>query len=156
MPDSADLLHDFDAWAAPLAARLEPAARRKVMQGLARELRKRTAARMAAQQNPDGSAWEPRKRIRARHGRGRIKAQKMYLKLRQAKHLKIAADADSATVKFSGADARIARVAQYGLVDRVSPRGPSVRYPQRQLLGFADADREWIRDYLVQNLLPDA
>lgn len=156
MAEPNDLLHDFDAWAAPLAARLAPAARRKVMHALAQALRKLTAARIAAQQNPDGSAWEPRKRIRAKHGRGRIKAQKMYLKMRMAAHLKVVADADSATVKYTGSDARIARVAQYGLVDRVSPNGPSVRYPQRQLLGFADADREWIRDYLVQNLLPDA
>lgn len=151
-----DLLHDFEAWAAPLMQRLAPAARRKVMQGLARELRTRTAARIAAQQNPDGSTWEPRKRIRAQHRRSRIKAQKMYLKMRQAAHLKLAADADSATLKFTGRDAWIARVAQYGLTDRVSRNGPSVRYPVRQLLGFSDADREWIRDFLIRNLLPDA
>lgn len=149
-----DLLRDFNDWAAPLLARLEPAARSKVTQSLARELRKRTAARISAQQNPDGSAWDPRRRVRAHHGRGRIKKQKMYLKMRAAKHLKLAATPNVATIRYTVHDAWIAKVAQYGLVDRVSRSGPSVRYPKRELLGFGDADREWIRDFLITNLIP--
>lgn len=95
-------------------------------------------------------------RAQARHrGKCACLGRLMYLKTRQAKHLKLASDADNARIKFSRRDAWIARVAQFGLFDRVAPNGPSVRYPQRQLLGLTDTDREWIRDYLVQSLLPD-
>lgn len=156
MAPANDLLHDFEAWASALMAGMAPAQRRKVNLKLARELRKRTAARIAAQKNPDGSAFEPRKRQRRiQHRRGRIKQQKMYMKLRSASHLKLAATPDAASIRFTGRDAQIARVPQYGLTDRVSPKGPRVRYPRRQLLGFADTDREWIRSFLIEHLLPN-
>jgi len=151
----ADILRDFEQWAGALMQRLGPVARRKLNTQLARELRKRQQARIGAQQNPDGSAWEPRGRLRRQRGSIKRRAQ-MYMGLRQARHMKLLATADEATVQFAGRDAWIARVAQYGLIDKVSPRGPSVRYPKRQLLGFSDADREFVRDFLIQHLLPDA
>lgn len=150
--DGANLLHDFEQWAGGLLARMEPAARRKLTQAIARELRRRQQARIAAQKNPDGSPWAPRQRLRRKAGG--VKRRKMYQKLRLAKHLKLIATPDEAGVQYTGRDAWIARVAQYGLVDRVSPRGPRVRYPARQLLGFSRDDREWLRDFLVHNLLP--
>lgn len=150
--DSDDMLRDFESWAAGLLARMEPAARRQLTQRLARELRKRQQARIAAQKNPDGSAWEPRQRLRRR--KGSIKRRRMYAKLGAAKHLKLIATPDAAGVQYAGRDAWIARVAQFGLLDRVSPRGPRVRYPVRQLLGFSEFDREWVRGFLVDNLLP--
>lgn len=152
MADSGDLLHDFEQWAGALLQRLGPAERHRFNQQLARELRRRQQARIAAQKNPDGSAWDPRRRLRQQRGRIKRRA-KMYMKMRQARHMKIRATADAAIVEFTGHDAWLARVAQYGLVDKVSPRGPKVRYPKRELLGFSDADREWVRDYLVTNLL---
>jgi phage virion morphogenesis protein len=153
MTASNDLLHDFEQWAGALLARLAPAERRKFNLQLARELRRRQQARVAEQKNPDGSAWEPRQRLRQQRGRIKRRA-KMYMKMRQARHMKIRATADAAIVEFTGHDAWIARVAQYGLVDRVSPNGPRVRYPKRELLGFSDADREWVRDFVIRNLLP--
>ena len=48
--------------------------------------------------------------------------------------------------------ARIARVHQDGLRDRVSRHGPTVRYERRQVLGFTDADAKAIRDLLIEHL----
>lgn len=156
MPDVAsgdDLLHDFETWAGAILARTSPVSRRQMNQRMARELRKRQQKRIVAQRNPDGTPYEPRRRLQAK--RGRVKRRKMYLQMRLARHMKLIATADVAGVQYTGRDAWIARVAQYGLVDRVSRNGPRVRYPKRQLLGFSDADREWIRDYLVERLLAD-
>ncbi|STP21017.1 phage tail protein [Escherichia coli] len=86
------------------------------------------------QRNPDGSSYEPR-RVTARSKKGRIKRQ-MFAKLRTTKYLKTAASADSASVQFEGKVQRIARVHHYGLRDRVSRKGPEVRYAERRLLGL--------------------
>lgn len=59
----------------------------------------------------------------------------MFAKLRTTKYLKTAASADSASVEFAGQVQRIARVHHYGLRDRVSRKGPEVRYEKRRLLG---------------------
>lgn len=152
--DAPDLLHDFEAWAKVFTDRVTPAARRQTMRKLAQELRRRQQQRIAAQQDPSGAAWAPR-RLRARKGAIKRRAA-MYMKIRAARHLKATATEDAALVKFSGRDAWIARVAQYGLVDKVSPNGPSVRYPKRQLLGFSEADRAWVQGFLIDHLLPDA
>lgn len=72
--------------------------------------------------------------VTARTKKGRIKRQ-MFAKLRTTKYLKTAASADSASVEFAGQVQRIARVHHYGLRDRVSRKGPEVRYEKRRLLG---------------------
>lgn len=59
----------------------------------------------------------------------------MFAKLRTTKYLKTAASADSASVKFTGQVQRITRVHHYGLRDRVSRRGPRIRFAERRLLG---------------------
>lgn len=148
-----DLLHDFEAWAKLFTDRVSPAARRQLTRRLVQELRRRQQQRMAAQQDPSGAAWEPR-RLRARKGAIKRRAA-MYAKIRTARHLKTVATPDAALLKFTGRDAWIARVAQYGLIDKVSPNGPSVRYPKRELLGFSASDRAWLQDWLIENLLPD-
>ena len=68
--------------------------------------------------------------------RGRGTKRQMFAKLRTTKYLKTAATADSASVEFTGQVQRIARVHHYGLRDRVSRKGPNVRYSVRRLLGF--------------------
>nr|WP_241971490.1 phage virion morphogenesis protein [Burkholderia pseudomallei] len=45
---------------------------------------------------------------------------------------------------------RIARVHQEGQKAPVEPGGPLARYPVRVVLGFADADRELVRDRLLR------
>lgn len=122
-----------DDWLAALLANLEPAARNRMMRELAQELRRSQQQNIRLQRNPDGSGYEPR-RVTARSKKGRIKHQ-MFAKLRTAKYLKTAANANSACVLFEGKVQRIARVHHYGLRDRVSRKGPKVRYAERRLLG---------------------
>ena len=144
-----DNLNALEDWAGALLQRLKPTERRKLNQTLARELRRSQQQRIAAQQNPDGSAYAPRKpRKNLRRG-GRIK---MFAKLRQARYLRLQSDADSIAVGFLGNSARIARVHQEGLEDSVERGGPKVRYARRELLGFTEAELEMLRDRLLQHL----
>ncbi|MFP2467845.1 phage virion morphogenesis protein [Pseudescherichia vulneris] len=131
-----DNLQKVDAWLAVLLANLEPAARKRMMRELAQQLRRTQQNNIRLQRNPDGTGYEPR-RVTARTKKGRIKRQ-MFTKLRTTKYLKTAASADSASVEFAGQVQRIARVHHYGLRDRVSRRGPEVRYVTRRLLGVND------------------
>ncbi|MWK23014.1 phage virion morphogenesis protein, partial [Escherichia coli] len=85
----------------------------------------------------------------ARSKKGRIKRQ-MFTKLRTKKYLKTAASTDSASVQFEGKVQRIARVHHYGLRDRVSRKGPEVRYAERRLLGVNDDVEAMTRDMILQ------
>jgi len=129
-----DNLHEVDAWLDALLAKLEPAERKKMLREVARDVRRIQQGNMTAQRAPDGSAWEPR-RVSARTKPGRIK-RKMFVKLKTAKYLKAKATGDSAEVAFVPAVQRLARVHHYGLRDRVSKRGITVKYAERKLLGF--------------------
>ncbi|WP_329956115.1 phage virion morphogenesis protein [Collimonas silvisoli] len=55
-------------------------------------------------------------------------------------------------IGFFGRVARIARVHQEGLKDRVSKKGPEYQYPARPLLGFSATDQALIRDSLLRHL----
>ncbi|WP_407223673.1 phage virion morphogenesis protein [Enterobacter roggenkampii] len=129
-----DELQKVDAWLTALLANLEPAARKRMMRELAQQLRRNQQNNIRLQRNPDGTGYEPR-RVTARTKKGRIKRQ-MFAKLRTTKYLKTSASADSASVQFAGQVQRIARVHHYGLRDRVSRKGPEVRYVERRLLGI--------------------
>ncbi|MCX8972087.1 phage virion morphogenesis protein [Citrobacter portucalensis] len=107
---------------------------------------------MRLQRNPDGTGYEPR-RVTARTKKGRIKRQ-MFAKLRTTKYLKTAATADSASVEFAGQVQRIARVHHYGLRERVSHRGPEVRYAERRLLGVNKESIDLTLYILNRYLLP--
>lgn len=130
-------LHEVDAWLAALLSQLEPAARKKMLREVARDVRRIQQANITAQRSPDGTAWEPR-RVSARSKKGRIR-RGMFSKLKTAKYLKAQANADTAEVAFVPGVQRLARVHHYGLRDRVSRRGPIVKYAERTLLGL-DAD----------------
>ncbi|MEB5749129.1 phage virion morphogenesis protein [Leclercia adecarboxylata] len=128
-----DNLHKVDEWLVALLAKLEPAARQRMIRELAQELRRNQQQNIRLQRNPDGSGYEPRK-VTARTKKGRIKRQ-MFSKLRTAKYLKTAASADSASVQFAGKVQRIARVHHFGLRERISSKGQETRYAERRLLG---------------------
>lgn len=148
----ADDLSELATWAAPLLAKLNGQARRAMMRDLAKGLRQRQSDRIKAQQNPDGSAYVPRKpQALIRSKQGRIK-QTLFNRLTKSAHLKIAVTEGSAAVGFNGRTARIARVHQLGLRDRVSQYRATYDYPKRELLGFADSDRHWINDFLIDRL----
>lgn len=146
-----DPLQALEDWVAPLLAKLSPAERRGLARRVGQDLRRAQASRIAAQQNPDGSDFEPRKSMKARQGGGRIRG-KMFRKLRTAQYLRVQADAAGAAVGFLGRTARLARVHQYGLRDEVQPGGAQHRYAARELLGMSDADRDRIRESLLAHL----
>lgn len=151
-----DDLRQLELWAAPLLARLNPAARRIVSRRIAVDLRRSQAKRIAAQRAPDGSPYPPRRRrtepLRSKRGQVRRKKDAMFAKLRTARWLKAKGDGNTAEVGFFGRVARLARVHQEGLRDHVATGGPEVTYARRELLGFSAADRELIRTRLVDYL----
>jgi phage virion morphogenesis protein len=149
----ADDLVLLEDWATALLLKLAPAGRRGIAIAIARELRHSQQQRIAAQMDPDGAAFVPRKpRRKLRGKKGRIKRDAMFVKLRTSRYLKTRATEAVASVEFTGRAGQIAGVHQEGGEDRVTPKGPRVRYPRRRLLGFSGADRVMIRDVLIDHL----
>ena len=149
-------LHALDKWAGGLLAQLAPAGRRAVTRDVARELRRSQQARIGAQRNPDESPFAARKPRTGKGGKlrekkGRIKRAAMFAKLRTARYLKVESDAVGLAVGFAGRVSRVARVHQFGLRDRVSPKGVEYQYPARSLLGLNGAELEMIRDRLLSH-----
>lgn len=129
-----------------LLQRLEPAERRSLARLIAARLRTSQARRIAAQLNPDGSAYTPRKlRPRLRRKKGFVRRQ-MFTKLRTNKWLKVEATPEAAVVTFAGQVQRIAREHQFGLRVKVSRRGPEVTLDARRLLGLTAAEIDDIED----------
>jgi phage virion morphogenesis protein len=159
-------LDQLEDWVGGLVARLAPAERRKLARAIAVDLRRGQQQRIADQKNPDGSPFAPRKKrggkaLRAKAGRikrratAKAKAGSMFAKLRKSQYLRADASPSEASVGFSGnATARVARVHQEGLRDRVSRKrgAPEVTYPVRQLLGVADDDRARMLDLVITHL----
>lgn len=146
-----DPLLSLDAFAADLIANLEPGARRKLAAEVASTLHRRQVQRIAAQQNPDGTPYEPRK-PQMRRKQGHIR-RTMFAKLRTARYLKAASTPEEAVVRFVDSVARIAAVHHGGLRDYVNRRrGLQIDYPRRELLGFTEADIDLIREITTEHL----
>lgn len=133
---------------------LSPQTRRQLSRNIGQALRKSQANRIARQQNPDGSTFEPRKpRKDFRKKQGRIKRKAMFAKLRTAQHLKVRSNGNEVSVGFNGSSAAIAAVHQYGLQGTVDKnKGFKVQYAQRELLGFAESDVELIENLIIEQL----
>lgn len=140
-------LHEVDDWLAALLAQLEPAARKKMLREVAHDVRRIQKANITAQRSPDGTAWEPR-RVSPRSKKGRIR-RGMFAKLKTAKYLKAQAGADAAEVAFVPSVQKLARVHHYGLRDRVSRRGPIVKYAERSLLGINDITEDIVENIII-------
>ncbi len=150
----ANNLEALETWAAVLLDRFEPAERSKLARNIGQELRRSQQKRVMTQENPDGTKFAPRKQRNLRGKQGRIRRKlAMFKKLRTASYLKVRGDSNSVTVGFTGRIARIARIHQYGLKDRAERGAPEVRYEQREVLGFSEADFELIRDGLLRALV---
>lgn len=149
----ADPLEALENWAGPVLHALEPAQRQRLAVDLARRLRRNQQQRIAEQKNADGTAYEPRKERQLRGKVGRLKRRaEMFRKLRTARYMRASGDASAITLSFAGRISLIARVHQYGLKDRPAKGMADVRYPQRDLFGFTEADRELIRDGLLEHV----
>ncbi len=88
--------------------------------------------------------------LRNRRGSVRRKSQAMFVKLRT--RMKAGTNGDEAYVEFRSRAARLARIHHFGLKDRVVPDGPETQYPQRELLGFTQADDEAILAMLTDHM----
>ncbi|WP_081026033.1 phage virion morphogenesis protein [Ralstonia solanacearum] len=142
--------HELEAWLVGMLAKLDAPARRTLARAVAAELRRRQAARIAEQRNPDGSPYVPRK-PQLRHRSGRIR-RAMFTRLRLARYMKTEADANTAAITFAGNALRIATVHQFGLRDRVNKTGLTARYPARELLGLDDGDIAIVTDLVLQHV----
>jgi phage virion morphogenesis protein len=146
-------LAPLDAYCAALLANLQPSSRRQLARQIATSLRSSGAKRISAQQNPDGSPFEPRKPQKLRSKKGRIR-RTMFAKMRTNRFLKTEASPDSAVVTFADQVQRIAQVHQLGLRDKVNRRRSNieVQYPERKLLGLTDADVALVEDLVLAHL----
>ena len=133
---------------------LSPQARRQLARNIGQALRKNQQARIARQENPDGTAFEPRKqRKEFSKKKGRIKRKAMFVKLRTARYFKIQSNANEVSVGFNGSSSMIAKVHQYGLMSSPSKtKDFKVRYAQRELLGFSQSDLDIIEDLVIEQL----
>ena len=149
-------LEALETWASGLLEQLQPAARNQLARSIGQELRRSQQKRVLTQQNPDGSKFAPRKKRDLRGKQGRIRRKvEMFKKLRTATYMKARGDSNSITVGFTGRISRIARVHQFGLKDRAEPGAPEVRYDQREMLGFTEADLDLIKDSLLRQISLD-
>lgn len=144
------MIDPIEARFSALISALAPAARKLLALKIAGLLRTSQGLRIAAQKNPDGSDFEPRK-PQLRNRRKNLRAG-MFNKLRTSKYLKASATADSAIVSFSRDVQRIARVHQQGLRDKVSRTGREADYPARQLLGISASDEIAITEIVTHHL----
>lgn len=126
--------------------------RRLLYQQIGRELARSQRRRIKAQQNPDGSPFEPRKkRKQLRKKKGRIKNQLMFQKIVTPSHLKLRYEQEGISLGFYGGDAAIANVHQYGLYSSPSKyKDFKVKYAHRELLGFSEEDIEMIERFVIK------
>jgi len=143
-------LHEVDAWLAALLSQLEPAARKKMLREVARDVRRIQQANITAQRSPDGTAWEPR-RVTARTKPGRIR-RKMFLKLKTIKYLKIRTNDNQAEVSFATSAQKIANVHHYGLREPLKGRKIVVKYPERRLIGFNINSEDVLHQMIIKSL----
>lgn len=126
--------------------------RRLLYQQIGQELARNQRRRIKAQQNPDGSPFEPRKkRKQFSRKKGRIKNQLMFKKIVSPSHLKLRYEQEGISLGFYGGDAAIANVHQYGLYSSPSKyKYFKVKYAQRELLGFSEEDIEMIERFVIK------
>ena len=126
--------------------------RRLLYQQIGRELARNQRRRIKAQQNPDGSPFEPRKkRKQFSRKKGRIKNQLMFKKIVSPSHLKLRYEQEGISLGFYGGDVAIANVHQYGLYSSPSKyKDFKVKYAQRELLGFSEEDIEMIERFVIK------
>lgn len=144
-----DDLVKLENWVAPLLERLQPAARRRLSRSIGIDLRRSQQRRIAAQQNPDGTAYAPRRQASGKSGR--VKRGAMFRRIRQTRFMKVIAGSESVSVGFTGSAAQIARTHQLGLKE---PQTSSriFKYPRRRLLGFSRTELDHVLEVIARHL----
>lgn len=155
MSDDLTGLAELERIASGLVAGLSGQEVRRLRRRIAQFVRRRQAERIAAQRNPDGSAYVPRKNRasgKARSKKGAIRRGAMFKRLRQREFLQMGFEGEEIWVGFSGHASKIAGVHQDGDFDRPNKHAMPMRYPRRILLGLTDAEREALMDMLMVHI----
>lgn len=133
-----------------MLSKLSDVERRKLEMSIARKLRTSQKTRITKQQNPDGSAFVPRK-FRLANKKNKIK-NKMFNAIKNAKYMRVIKSPQGIAVGFTGRVAFIAGIHQYGLKGRVDKDGPTVKYASRELLGFTPEEIKMIEHDIIEHL----
>ncbi|QRG80169.1 phage virion morphogenesis protein [Citrobacter sp. R56] len=141
----------FDDKLAGLIAAISPPSRRKLAAEIAKQLRRSQQQRIKQQKAPDGTPYQSRKSQPLRAKSGRIK-RAMFQKLRTSLYMKASGRNDAAVVDFTGKVQRIAQIHQLGLKDRPNPHAQDVQYPERQLLGLSQDDKQLVEELVIRHL----
>lgn len=132
----------------PLLSNLSDGEMSKLNKKVGMDLRRNQQQHISQQQNPDGSAYAPR---RLREGK-RIR-KKMFSKLKANRFLRNFSNANSVTVGFLSNVNRIATIHHFGLRDRIERNKPfTTTYEKRELLGFSDSDLKMIEQSVIKHL----
>ncbi len=155
--NSLDDLDKIAPWAESFINSLSPKEQKALYRKVALALRKQNQKRISAQQSPDGEKWEPRKKRIDKEGKQKdrkvAKQKKMMLGLRKAKHMKIQANNNGASVGYAGRVSKIARTHHYGLTEQDKVTGNSIKYPERQLLGVSEVDERVLFEVVLRQLI---
>lgn len=144
-------LQAIEQWIGDLLARLDSKEQVRVNRAVGIALRRSQAQRIASQQNPDGSAYEPRKQSKNfRDKKGKIRRKGMFTKLRTQKYLKATSTASEISVGFRGRAAVIALVHQYAKDSRY--KNTTFKMPMRKLLGLTEEELEQISNAFLNQL----
>ncbi|QQN73175.1 phage virion morphogenesis protein [Croceicoccus sp. YJ47] len=150
MTDAGHGLDDLGRFFDDMLADISPARRRLVARKIGQQLRRSNLARMAANEEPDGGAMEPRKD----RGDKRLRRRKMFRRLRYARHLTIKPSDEGVELRFRAGSNRIASDHHFGRESYVgkTKAGDTIRarYPRRRLLGFARDDIDGMTDELLE------
>lgn len=145
-------LEHIHKYANGLLTKIKPEERKKLARELAIMLRKSNRQRITAQKNPDGAAFEQKKR-KITKKTNRIK-NKMFTKLKTAKYLKQKTTPNEATVYFVQSVAKMARIHHYGLRGRIlKGKNISTVYPKRAILGLSNSDNKQIEAIVLNYLI---
>lgn len=147
MSDLNELASALPEWATAIAAQLDDKELKKINRAIAVELRAANRERLRAQTDPDGDDFvKPLKSSNS----------PMFRELTKARHLKFKATTRYAQIGFKGSTARIARIHHEGQRSTVRPdSSKKFPYPQRELIGIANADRRIIIRVLRDSLTTD-
>lgn len=137
----------FDA----LLTNISKPRRQLLYQQIGRELARSQRRRIKAQQNPDGSKYEARKK--PKKVRSKIKQGAMFEKIRTQRFMKLKYENEGVSLGYEGANAVIARIHQEGLVSGVKKEwNVKVQYARRELLGFTEEDKQMVEECVIRAL----
>lgn len=116
-------------------------------------LKNSSRTRIKQQQDVEGSAFAPRKPIKARTAYQRhANRGKLLGNIARATHLKSKYTADRLQIGYRGRAAKLARWHNEGSVQRMKKAGYSIVVPRRHYMGISEPDWEMINQIVIEEL----